>query len=366
MDNQSWRRAPAVLALGLLAIAPVHAAQRTFVATTGDNAHTAQNCSLVFPCRAFSAAMTVTDTNGEIVVLDSGGYGTVVVDKSVSIIASPGVYAGISVFSAGTGILIDTPGARVALRGLTINGQGGDTGINFAQGAQLHVENCVIAGLGTGIWATAGVTSVKDTIIRGNSQVGMLTGQGAASVQLDSVRIQANDGFGLRVTQGAGGQRVAVRNSTIADNGAAGILINAAPNSLASVDIESTEVTSNNWIGGAGAIAIVVDTNGKAEVTIARSLIARNHGDAVYGQPISGTSVIHASVTDTTITGNYGQGLNVLGSSVTFIASGNTITRNQNFALHNSGGTFYTRSNNSIQGNFDGTTSGAITPLTPL
>ena len=42
---------------------------------------------------------TVTDSGGEIVVLSSGGYGPVLINKSVSIIAPEGIYAGISVFS---------------------------------------------------------------------------------------------------------------------------------------------------------------------------------------------------------------------------------------------------------------------------
>jgi hypothetical protein len=67
--------------------------------------------------------MTVTAANGEIVVLDSGGYGRVTIDKSVSIVAPPGIYAGISVFAGQDGVTIFTPGITVVLRGLTINGR---------------------------------------------------------------------------------------------------------------------------------------------------------------------------------------------------------------------------------------------------
>ena len=52
-------------------------AQRTFVSTSGNDANTGANCSLVAPCRSFASAMSVTATDGEIVVLDSGGYGPV-------------------------------------------------------------------------------------------------------------------------------------------------------------------------------------------------------------------------------------------------------------------------------------------------
>jgi hypothetical protein len=78
------------------------AAQRTFVASYGSDANP---CSLTAPCRGFAAAVAQTSTDGEVIVLDSAGYGTVTIAQSVSIIAPPGVYAGISVFS-GDGITV--------------------------------------------------------------------------------------------------------------------------------------------------------------------------------------------------------------------------------------------------------------------
>src|SRR5205807_1357882 len=78
------------------------------------------------------------------VVLDSGGYGTVTINQAVSLVAPPGVYAGISVFS-GTGITV-AAGATdvVTLRGLTLNGLGGNYGIDFSSGAALYVQDCVV------------------------------------------------------------------------------------------------------------------------------------------------------------------------------------------------------------------------------
>ncbi len=90
-----------------------NAAQRTFVSGAGSDTNA---CTLVAPCRGFAVALTHTDPNGEIIVLDSAGYGPVTIDKSVSIVAPPGVYAGISVFS-GDGIVISGSGIDVALRG---------------------------------------------------------------------------------------------------------------------------------------------------------------------------------------------------------------------------------------------------------
>jgi hypothetical protein len=97
------------LAVALPAAAASASAQRTFVSPGGADANTASNCSLVLPCRSFGAAITVTNTGGEIIVLDSAGYGPVAISKSVSIISPPGIYAGVSVLS-GEGITMNTAG----------------------------------------------------------------------------------------------------------------------------------------------------------------------------------------------------------------------------------------------------------------
>jgi len=142
--------AVASIAFALSALAATDAvamavAQRTFVASTGNDANP---CSLVLPCRTFAAATLQTITGGEIIALDSAGYGTVTILRSVSIVAPPGVYAGISVPAGQTGVLVNLPLTKVSLRGLTINaiGIGLDTyGIRMMLGASLNIEQCEIA-----------------------------------------------------------------------------------------------------------------------------------------------------------------------------------------------------------------------------
>jgi hypothetical protein len=172
------------------------AGQRSFVSTEGvDN----PNCSIAAPCRQFSAAVTATSPNGEIIVLTSGGYGAVTIGKSLSIIAAPGVYAGITVFS-GIGVDVHGTGIAVALRGLTINGQGGTKGISFDLGASLTIEDCEISNMTqSGIFAAApgSLTTIKNTVVRNNA-----TGI---------------DGHGLGGNTGT--TRVVVTNSVVVNNG---------------------------------------------------------------------------------------------------------------------------------------------------
>src|SRR5206468_1534427 len=109
------------------------------VASYGLTANTALNCSIAKPCRQFSEAVGVTSLGGEVIVLDSAGYGPVTITQSVTITAPAGVYAGISVFS-GTGVTVDGTGIEVTLEGLTITGLGGTDGIDFLHGATLKIE----------------------------------------------------------------------------------------------------------------------------------------------------------------------------------------------------------------------------------
>ena len=60
------------------------AVQRAHVATYGLDSNTSFSCDAAHPCRFFQAATTVVDPNGEVVVLDSGGYGAVTITKSLS------------------------------------------------------------------------------------------------------------------------------------------------------------------------------------------------------------------------------------------------------------------------------------------
>src|SRR5207245_10723104 len=91
---------PAVFAVIVLSSFSAWAAQRTFVSGSGNDANP---CTRDMPCRSFGAAIAVTSTNGEVVALDSAGYGPVTVTQGVATVAPNGVHAGISVVS-GAGV----------------------------------------------------------------------------------------------------------------------------------------------------------------------------------------------------------------------------------------------------------------------
>jgi Right handed beta helix region len=345
-------RATIVASLSLVAMSP-DAAQRTYVASYGSDAN---NCSLAAPCRAFNAALTNTDIGGEIVVLDSAGYGKAVVDHTVAIIAPPGVYAGITV-SSGSGIFVAGSGINVTLQGLTINGiGGGSVGVDFYQGARLLVDRCVISGLEIGIQTNAGQTTIIDTTIHDHTQRGVFVGNGSKAVHLDRVRLQRNGSNGLYVfLTNPGNSRVSMRDSVITDSGHEGVLVHSSSGAFPAVDIESSEITSNGWAVASPGALLYVASGSIGEVTIARSLIARNNGDGVRVQEGGGSA--RMSVSDSTITGNYGNGIY---SDGTTLATRNIVTLNQIFGFDNFNGTFLSGGDNRAFSNFAGPTSGTI------
>ncbi len=129
---------------------PMHGrrAQRTFVASTASDANA---CSLAYPMplvrasrsrRRFRAAKSSSSTRRATVRRRSR--------KPVSIIAPPGIYAGISVFS-GIGLAVNAGRGNVTLRGLTINSvdPAATVGISFVSGAALYVDNVTVSNFPT-------------------------------------------------------------------------------------------------------------------------------------------------------------------------------------------------------------------------
>jgi hypothetical protein len=171
----------AVVALSLTHAAAAWAGQRAFVSSGGnDVANLAAGCPIAQPCRSFAAAISQATVGGEVIVLDSAGYGPVTITKSISIVAPPGIYAGISVFS-GHGVTVGAAGIKVKLAGLTINGQGGADGIHFGQGDLLIVERCTVRNMsGYGIYAAGQRrATITETHVESNGLDGIYAATGA-------------------------------------------------------------------------------------------------------------------------------------------------------------------------------------------
>jgi Right handed beta helix region len=349
--------------LTLLATDATAIAQRTFVSTGGSDANP---CSLAAPCRSFGAAIAQTLDSGEIVVLDSGGYGPVVINKSVDIIAPAGVYAGITA-SAGTRIQVVSPALNVAIRGVAINGLGtGQFGIDVQFGSQVTIERCRIANFAQdGLRNDSGASlALRDSEIRDNGGNGATLDSGrhtierttfrhnevgvsvvGATVQvLDSI-IVGNQSDGL---QASGNALLTIIGGEVISNGNFGVYLNgsvASANTRVAID---RATISNNTVVGVAYNAS--STNAIVQLAIARSLFVENF-NAVQGGAGAAGAAARIFVSDSVFERNAQTGLGVSGTGAELTISSNVVTGSSSGVSKSSGGVIYTRQNNTVRGN---------------
>jgi hypothetical protein len=226
----------------ILASAPAAAqATRTWVSGVGDDVNP---CSRTAPCKTFAGAISKTAASGEINCLDSGGYGAVTINKSITI-RCKGVIG--SILGAGTnGIIINSATAQVLLDGLDI--MGANTGLNGVR---------IIAA--QKVW-------IKDVTISQFLNNGI-------NVEGTSTRVFVDNAFILNNGQAAGafgGINVAgtsnvanIRNTQILfnGNGATGFAVNAST-ATAVMSLETSVLNdSANAISKVGQVACVGPSN---------------------------------------------------------------------------------------------------------
>jgi hypothetical protein len=233
-----------ILAITLfsLAISSVAQAQatRTWVSGVGDDANP---CSRTAPCKTFAGAISKTAAQGEINVLDPGGFGAVTITKSITI-SSECTEAGVLV-SGTNGIVISAAATdKVKLRGLDINGLNtGLSGIKFLSGKQLTVENCWIYEFtqnGIDVQSTTGgnvyVTDTRITQIAGDA-IHLQTSVPFLVANITNVQMEGN-GNGLVATANSFGN---ITRSSVFQNGGNGL--SAAAGST--INVESCVISHN-------------------------------------------------------------------------------------------------------------------------
>jgi hypothetical protein len=174
------------LLIALVSLTAQAQASRTWVSGVGDDANP---CSRTAPCKTFVGAIGKTAAGGEISVLDPGGYGTVIIKKSITIDGT-GMLSSMLGGMAPAAITIDMTEAKdpaltaVRLRGLSINGVGTAThGINIKMVGSVSIEDCVIDGFkGSGINVAAGLVFVRNTTIRNNAVAGITVTAGRVAI----------------------------------------------------------------------------------------------------------------------------------------------------------------------------------------
>jgi len=326
------------LVLGLVCIAAHATQQRSFVASTGLDTNA---CTLTAPCRSFAAAIGQTSDDGEVIVLDSAGYGTVTVNKSVKITAPPGVYAGITLFS-GNGVTVDGLNIKVSLIGLTIVGLGGNNGskgISIVKDAEVAIERCRVSGVSIGLDVTAlPSVFVRESTFTGNHNIAI---HGAGYLSVRDTIVDRNSG-GLVMNGGT----LSLVNSTVSASDFSGLFL--FPATVAAVD---RSVFHGNALAG-----IVVSSTPNASLTLTRSLVERNGN---VGMEIDG----FATVTDTVVAHNVDSGVLTASAGARVTLEGARINDNGNYGIRILNGVVQTLHNNAIVNNAPGDLSGILTPL---
>jgi hypothetical protein len=172
------------LLIALISTATQAQASRTWVSGVGDDVNP---CSRTAPCKTFAGAISKTVAGGEIDALDPGGYGALLIKKSITIDGG-GMMAGTLATVGSSGFTIDITDVKdpsaVRLRGLSLNGVGtGANGINIKTAGSVTVEDCVIDGFkGSGINVGAGKVFVRNTTIRNNVAAGITVTAGTVGI----------------------------------------------------------------------------------------------------------------------------------------------------------------------------------------
>ena len=295
----------------VLASAAQAQATRTWVSGVGDDVNP---CSRTAPCKTFAGAISKTAKDGEISVLDPGGYGAVTITKSIYINGTHGAGYGSIVSSLVNGIIINITDVNdvrkaVRLRSIDINGAStGINGISILAANNVWVEDCVIDGTtgngttsGIGIRvATAASTNlyVSDSVIHKHvTGIRVNTTAGFATANIRNTNIEGN---GTAVNASSLNSFVTVADSRITNNTTNGLHASASGAQLTvSNCVISNNVTGINAAAGSVVRAlsnhILYNTTGFAGTTTAIQTdgLNTNAGNTTPGSPGGGTVTVH-------------------------------------------------------------------------
>jgi hypothetical protein len=256
----------------MLALSSIAQAQsRTWVSGVGDDTFP---CSRTAPCKTFAGAISKTATGGEISVLDPGSFGTLTINKAITVDGGTGAGWGSVLASGVTGFTVNiTTGLatdKVILRNLSINCNSTNVdGIRFLAGKELHVQNVnIFQCLSDGIEVNAPASGtmkvfVNNTSVK-NGGTGIRMASAGATVNVAVNKCEfANNTTGADVQAGT----LNISNSNITGNTGAGLSAGGALGSV--INADNNTVTNN---GGAGITA----ATGSATVRVNGNSIHRN------------------------------------------------------------------------------------------
>ena len=285
-------------------------ANRVFAsARSGNDANSCDNVNT--PCKTFAGAVMQLNPDGEVIVLDSGGYGPVTITQGVTIEAPAGVTAFIHPPS-GDAITVTAGTATVTLRGLVLN-VGTNNGITVNSVGTLSVENCFITGFSNvGVrMLSAGRLNVKGTDVKAcGTGVAVENAAGLARVSIDHCHLDGNANGYFSATTTPGSSTTTASYSTANNNSNVGWFSGSLSSGKDLLNLEFCTGSENAFDGLAGGSA--------------NALSAARYSNCVFAN-----------------NGSFG-------------------------VARNNSGTLESRGNNTITGNVSGATSGVIGTFPPM
>ena len=288
-----------------------HAAtiDHTWVSSTGGGTA----CTRVSPCANFSTAYTATNAGGVISVVDSGDYGGILIQKSLTVRAE-GADGDRAFVGSGTSIDVDISASDVvSLEGLHSTGGG-----IVISGGSLYIRNCVI-----------------------RNNISFI-------------------GFGVHIEPSSSLAKVVISDTVVANSGAggggAGIWIDPQTGG-------SAQVTLNRVLAEGNQFGIAVDgshSTAGINVTITDSVTASNAQDGILATTSAGGAPIGVLVTNTKSVNN-AIGIRSLGPNVTVRVDGSSVIGNGTGLAFGSSGALLSFGNNAVQANgTNGAFSGSV------
>jgi hypothetical protein len=252
-------------------------AQQTYTAVSASGLPGPGTCGKVTnPCKSLQAAFDVTADNGVIDVLEPGNYGPVNITHAVSIQGHG--FASVAVTS-GAAITVPTSGS-VSLDGLQLDGAGlASYGIyqNAAAGT-LQITNCLIKNFYDGILIdpTSGdiaSVTIKNTTVLNNGNAGVYITPTDTSVygSIDQVTANSNAyGMYFDASHTTGLLQLEIANGRAYNNTNTGVVVN--PGGTMFANFKNTRVRNNNdydvVVNGA-SVALFFDRNELGFVKVA-------------------------------------------------------------------------------------------------
>lgn len=267
----------------MLPLAAHASAQRTFVSSLGNDSNTAVNCSLTGPCRNPAAALSVTNSGGEIIILDSGLYQQLTIDRSVSLIAPRGLFALFHVSSSSPGIEVNAVGAKVVLRNLTLTGKNsGITGIKITAGDTVSIENCTVSDMtGWGLEANGAFkVRILDSVFSRNGGGGAYLANDARATILGS-RFLHNTGNGLYLAANTGNVNAQIDRSVASDNSGNGFYAMSYGGSVGNALMDLVRVSAHRNTNG--IYGYTQDANKHLRISAVDATVSENtNGHYIY------------------------------------------------------------------------------------